>query len=146
MDPERFEEIVAEEFPNAIPERFLAALQNVAFVVEDEPSEELRRAHGLMEGETLLGHYQGMPITARGDMYGVGDAVLPDCIIIFQRPTEDEAFCLCEGFGENPDDEAAFESRVRQVVRETLWHEVAHHFGMDEEEVEKREGERDGGK
>ena len=142
MNPERFEQWVVEEFPNAIPERFRGALHNVAFIVENEPSEELRREHGLGEGDTLLGHYQGLPITARGDLYGIGDAILPDCIILFQLPIEEEALFLCEDFGENPDDIAAFERRVRQVIRETLWHEVAHHFGMDEEEVEKREGER----
>ncbi|HVZ76137.1 MAG TPA: metallopeptidase family protein [Candidatus Paceibacterota bacterium] len=134
MTREEFEKLVAEEFPDAIPEKFRSKVENVAFLVEDEPSEEVRREEGLADNETLLGLYRGIPHTARGDYYGVGN-VLPDTITLYQWPIEDEAMEFGGG-----------EANVRKVIRETIWHEVAHHFGMDEAEVRHREDERERGK
>ncbi len=122
-----FEKIVAEEFLN-LPPRCRAALKNVAVVVESEPSAELRRLHNLAEDETLLGHYHGVPHTERGESYGVG-ATLPDVVHLFQIPIEEEA--------------AGEEVLLRCIIRETLWHEFAHHMGMDEGEVSAREDARD---
>lgn len=128
MTHEEFEQLVAEEFPNAVPEKFHNAIKNVAFLVEDEPSEEVRRVEGLGPHETLLGYYKGVPITERGDHYGIG-STLPDTITLYQLPIEHAA--LEDGLD------------VRQVVRETIWHEVAHYMGMDEGMVRKREFDRD---
>ncbi len=136
MTERSFETIVAEEFPRAIPEKFRPLIRNVAFLVEDEPSPEMREEEGLRDDETLLGHYRGVPATARGDLYGIG-ATLPDAIILYKLPIEDEAEYLSR------ENKASFEENVRKVVRETIWHEVAHHFGMDEDEVRRREDERD---
>jgi predicted Zn-dependent protease with MMP-like domain len=133
MTRETFEQLVAEEFPGAIPEQFRGKIKNVAFLVEDEPSQELRREEGLLPGETLLGHYRGIPHTARGDLYGLG-ATLPDTITLFMLPILEEA----AEFG-------ADEAAVRGVIRDTIWHEAAHHFGMDESAVRRREDERQNG-
>lgn len=130
MTREEFERVVAEEFPGAIPEKFKAKLQNVAFLVEDEPTLEVRIEEGLSPGETLLGYYKGVPHTARGDGYGVG-ATYPDTITLYRLPIEIEANELGGG-----------EENIRKVVRDTIWHEVAHHFGMDEPMVRRREEER----
>ncbi len=135
MSPDAFHAIVAEEFPRAIPERFVSQIHNVAFLVEDEPTQEVRTQEGLSINETLLGYYRGIPATLRGDVYGVG-ATLPDSIVLYRLPIIQEAQYLCG------DVSALFEERVRQVVRETIWHEVAHHFGMGEHEVRRREKER----
>ncbi len=131
MTREEFEKLIVEEFPHAVPERYRQYLQNVAFLIEDEPSHETRVEEGLGEDETLLGLYRGVPATVRGDYYGVGPT-LPDTITLYQWPIED----------------AAEEDKlpVRQVIRETIWHEVAHHFGFDEREVREREDKRDGKK
>ncbi|MEK7135961.1 MAG: metallopeptidase family protein, partial [Patescibacteria group bacterium] len=110
-----------------IPERFRERIQNVALLVEDEPSEEVRIREGLSEHETLLGLYQGIPATVRGDSYGIGPTV-PDTITLFKLPIE-------EAGGNVPEE-------VRKVVAETIWHEYAHYFGMDEDEVRFREGKR----
>ncbi len=120
--------MVDEEFEWAIPEKFLPHIKNVAFLVEDEPSQEVRKQEGLKEGETLLGYYHGIPTPMRGDWYGMG-TTMPDTITLYQLPIE----------------RAAMEDRlpVAQVIRETIWHEVAHHFGMDEPTVRHREAERD---
>lgn len=127
MERSEFEKIVSEEFPRAVPERFRARIKNVAVLVEWEPDPETRREEGLLGNEMLLGLYHGIPATARGSEYGVG-ATLPDTITLFQGPIEEEA-------GNNP-------ARVREVVRETIWHEVAHYFGMDEGEVREREDKK----
>jgi len=131
MERQAFEKLVADEFPNAIPEKFRSQITNVAFLVEDEPSAQVCREEGLGPNETLLGLYHGIPYTERGDYYGVGN-ILPDTITLYQWPIEDEAAQLGGG-----------EANLRKIIRETIWHEVAHHFGMDEHEVREREEERD---
>lgn len=129
MTREEFEQLVEDEFERAIPEKFRRHIKNVAFLVEDEPSQELKVAEGLAVHETLLGFYHGVPTPARGGWYGLG-ATMPDTITLFQKPIEDDA--------------ARSGAEVRKVIRDTIWHEVAHHFGMNEHEVRRREGKRDG--
>lgn len=140
MDTQEFEQLVAEEFPNAVPEKFRDLIQNVAFLVEDEPSHALRREEHLAAHETLLGHYRGIPATARGDQYGVG-ATLPDTITLFRLPIEEEArelehSYILQNIRMLP------EETVRKVIRDTIWHEVAHHFGYDEHQVRAKEQKR----
>ena len=120
--------MVEEEFLNAIPEKFRPHIKNVAFLVEDEPSQEVRKQEGLLAGETLLGLYHGIPTPMRGDWYGMG-TTMPDTITLYQMPIERAA--LEDGL------------HIRQIIRETIWHEVAHHFGMDEHTVRHREDIRD---
>jgi len=129
MTRDAFEKFVEEGFL-LIPEKFRMKVQNVALLVEDEPSAEVREQEGLQEGETLLGLYQGIPATLRGDTYGIGPT-LPDTITLYRLPIEEAA-------REDGQD-------IRTVIAETIWHEFAHYFGMDEREVRFREGLRDGG-
>jgi predicted Zn-dependent protease with MMP-like domain len=86
----------------------------------------------------LLGYYLGTPLAARGDFYGIG-ATMPDTITIYQLPILEMAD---DELGPDALD-ADFEERVKQIVAETVWHEFAHHFGMDEHEVRAREAQRD---
>lgn len=127
MRREEFEELVAEGFER-LPEWVRKKINNVAILVEDDPSQEDREAEGLADNETLLGLYKGIPLSARGENYGVG-MTLPDTITLFQLPIEDAA--------------AEEGKDVRDVVAETIWHEFAHHFGIDEHEVRERESKRD---
>jgi predicted Zn-dependent protease with MMP-like domain len=136
MQQDEFEKLIAEGFEK-LPEWVREKIKNVALLVEDEPSDEDRRLQGLRDDETLLGLYKGTPLTARGDMYGVG-MTLPDTITIYMLPTLDMAD---EEVGENAPEEV-FRERVRQIVADTIWHEFAHHFGMDEHEVRIREKEK----
>ena len=137
MKREEFEQLIECEFENAIPEKFRSHIKNVAFLVEDEPSQEVRRVEGLQQGETLLGYYHGIPTPMRGDWYGMG-TTMPDTIAHYQWPIEETA---AEMARLNLD--MAHETAVRQVIRDTVWHEVAHHFGMDEHTVRHREDIRD---
>ena len=120
MTRDIFERLVAEGI-QAVPQKFLDKLSNVAVVVEDEPTEEQLKHNHVRRGWTLFGLYEGVPQTARGSSYGW---VLPDKITIFQKPIE----------------EAAHNSEeIKEIVKDTVWHEIAHHFGMNEGEVRTRE-------
>jgi len=136
MHEEEFEKLVSEAYEK-LPQWVRDKIQNVAVLTEDEPSDEDRRLQGLGDDETLLGLYKGIPLSARGDVYGVG-MTLPDTITLYRLPILDMADEEC-----GPDaSEEAFREKVRDIVADTVWHEFAHHFGMDEEAVHKRELDR----
>jgi predicted Zn-dependent protease with MMP-like domain len=105
----------------SIPEEFRRALTNIAIVVEDEPSAAQLADVGVEPPDTLLGLYQGTPVTERQWAHG---NVLPDKITLFQTPIE-----------ESSDDE---DDLVR-AIGETLIHEVGHYFGLSEAEIEEIE-------
>jgi predicted Zn-dependent protease with MMP-like domain len=137
MERDAFEKLVAEGF-ELLPQWARDKIHNVALLVDDEPSEEVRAFHRLGEHETLLGHYRGIPITARGEEYG--GLVMPDTITIYQEPILDAA--EEETPWEAPDE--VYLENVRRIVHETVWHEYAHYLGLDEDEVRHREDKRDG--
>ena len=98
-----------------------------------------------------------MPIVARGDFYGVG-MTMPDTITLYQIPIEDEADDLLSIAERDGASIGNFQQEVirgqqivsrvdmiRKVIRDTIWHEVAHHFGYDEFQVRDREAKRDRG-
>lgn len=136
MDEAEFDPLIAEGYER-LPQWVRENIQNVAILVEDEPSKEDRRLQGLSDDETLLGLYKGIPLSARGDTYGVG-ATLPDTITLYRLPIVDMAEEEC-GPGATSE---AFKEKVREIVADTVWHEFAHHFGMDEHEVRGREIDR----
>src|SRR3989344_2884981 len=127
MNREEFEKLVGEGYEK-LPEWVREKIKNVALLVEDEPSDEDRKMQGLGDDETLLGLYKGIPLIERGEHYGVG-MTMPDTITLYKLPIEHAA--LEDGLP------------VAQVIAETIWHEFAHHFGMNEGEVRMREEERD---
>lgn len=112
MERDRFERLVAEAVED-LPEEFQERLENIDVVVEDQPSRSQIRQTGLGRGMTLLGLYEGVPLTHRHASYGL---VPPDKVTIFQKTIE--ARC--------GNDETAIKKEVQRVVR----HEIAHHFGI----------------
>ena len=123
LSREKFEEMV-DEGVKAIPEKFLRKLDNVAIVVEAEPTPAQIKKLKIRRGWTLFGLYEGVPQAARGTNYS---AVLPDKITIFQKPIEEAA---------------RSEAEIKEIVKNTVWHEIAHHFGMDEGRVRQAEARR----
>ena len=111
MEREKFEWLVAKAV-DSLPDEFLRKLENIDLVVEDKPTPSQLSEVGLKRGETLLGLYQGVPLTKRGRYYGL---VAPDKITIFQKPIE--AKCR---------NDREITAEIRQVVQ----HEIAHHFGI----------------
>ena len=123
MTEREFEKLVREGL-SAIPEKFVRMLKNVAVVIAEEPTREQREVAELEENETLLGLYEGIPQVKRdGGYFGV----LPDKITIFKKPILEAA--------ETPEE-------IREIVKDTVWHEIAHHFGMEEDEVSRAEEKR----
>lgn len=115
-----FEGFIADAL-DALPERYQQRLNNVVIVAEDEPSPEQRQKLQLSNHQTLFGLYEGIPLTQRGNNYSL---VLPDKITIFKHPMEDQAESK-EG--------------LKEQVRHTVWHEVAHFYGLDHIDIHARE-------
>jgi predicted Zn-dependent protease with MMP-like domain len=127
MHRDEFEKL-AEEAWEAIPEDVRQHFSNVTIFIQDEPTADDLEAGDVGPGHTLLGLYTGVPISKRGFGYGM---VLPDRVLLFQGPIERAA---------------RRKSDIPQIVYDTLWHELAHHLGMDEKEVrdaERRRGVED---
>ena len=120
MNRPAFEQLVNDAL-KTIPRRFRDAMANLAIVVEDEPSADLLEEMEIEPPDTLLGLYQGIPLTERRWDYG---NTLPDRILLFQGPLERES--------EDEDD-------LVVAIGETLIHEVGHYFGLSEEEIEEIE-------
>ncbi len=114
--PKAFEVLVAEAL-DSLPPDIQAKLENVEVVVEWRPSPAQLRRLGLGPGRSLFGLYEGIPHTRRTSGYNM---VLPDKITIFRQPVE--AHCQSD-------------EQVRQVVRRTVLHELAHHFGISDERL-----------
>jgi predicted Zn-dependent protease with MMP-like domain len=128
MDREKFDRLVSRAVDD-LPEEFRLRLENIDIVGEDRPTAEQLASVGLRRNQTLLGLYEGVPLTRRGHHYGL---VPPDKITIFQKPIE----YSCSG----DDDEIAAE--IRRVVQ----HEIAHHFGISDaklDQIEKRKASRE---
>lgn len=115
MTDEEFEAAV-EDALDSIPDAFLEALDNVMVTVQNEPNARQRMSSG-SEGPSgeILGLYEGVALTQRGEWYGEGE--MPDVVTIFKGPHE-----------------RCFNSRERIVeeIRRTVVHEIGHHFGMDD--------------
>ena len=103
----RFARLVARAL-DELPAEFRERMRNIEIVVEDEPSAEQRADDG-----ELLGLYEGVPLTGRG----AGEPYLPDRISIFSGPIE--------RMSTSP-------KRQAEIVRDTVVHEVAHHFGISD--------------
>jgi predicted Zn-dependent protease with MMP-like domain len=116
MREEGFERLVAEALEE-LPEEFQKRLDNVDVVVAAHPTREQMKRAGIGPHQTLFGLYEGVPLTKRDRGYHL---VLPDKITIFQRPME--AVCRTN-------------EEIRDLVRKTVMHEIAHHFGIGDERL-----------
>ena len=101
----------------SIPDLIRVRMENVDVTIDDWPTEEQLTDLGMDPDELLFGLYEGTPLVERGI---TADPLLPDKITIFQGPLE-EAF--------------ASEQEIEDEIRRTVVHEVAHHFGIDEERL-----------
>ena len=117
---EEFEQIVREAI-DAIPEKYGKRIDNLAFVVEDEPNENQRQKLKLHPHATLFGLYEGIPLTRRPSGYNL---VLPDKITIFRHPAQLASNSMKE---------------LKKHVRHTIWHEVAHYYGLGHEQIDNLE-------
>jgi len=118
MNERAFAHLVTQALDD-LPEEIAGHLDNVEVVVERHPTGSQLAAARVSRGHTLFGLYEGVPRTARTTHYGL---VLPDKITIFQQPIE--ASCRSQ-------------EEMRDVVRRTVVHEIAHHFGLDDDTLHR---------
>jgi len=123
MQKADFEKLVKKAVLD-LPEHIRQKMNNVEIVIEEEASFEQRRKAGLGPQSFLLGLYQGVPQARWGRGFG---NILPDKISIFQKPIERLA---------------KSEEEIIALVKNTVWHEIAHHFGFDERGVRQLEAKR----
>jgi len=117
-DSQKFEQLVAKAIEN-LPDEFRERLENIDIVVADEPTRTQLRSSGIKRDETLLGLYEGVPLTRRSNDYGF---VTPDKVTIFQKPIE----AMCKN-------DAQIIAEVQRVVQ----HEIAHHFGINDNRLKE---------
>jgi len=117
MDRAEFEDLVIEALAG-LPVFFQERMQNVELLVDDWPSREDQEEAGLDGFALILGLYHGIPLTERGSGYYL---VTPDTITLFQGPIE----VVSAGDFE----------RIREQVRHTVIHEIAHHFGISDDRL-----------
>jgi predicted Zn-dependent protease with MMP-like domain len=120
-----FDRLVADAWAR-IPARFRRRMKNIALLVEDEPNPAQLSRGRVPHGSTLLGLYEGRPLTQRSVFESFA---MPDRITIFQGPHERLA---------------RSQEDLARLVEDTVWHEVAHYFGMDERQVRAAERRRKG--
>jgi len=118
VSKQRFAKLV-ELALTELPEPFAAHLEEVSVEIKDRATDKQRKDQGLEDDELLLGLYVGHPMTERSVEYS---GVLPDAIYIFQKDIE-----LVSGG----------EKELIEQVRKTVLHEIGHHFGMDEDDLDE---------
>ena len=116
MTRKQFEKLVLDALKD-LPEEFRSRLDNVEIVIEGEPTREDLKSVGLTEDDLLLGLYHGTPLTQRTSDYTMA---LPDRIVLYQSDIED----CCDT-----------REQIEEEVRKTVIHEVAHFFGLEEDEL-----------
>ncbi len=121
LSDEDFDKLITRAM-DELPQEYIKGLENVAIVMADEPSEEQKVKMKIRENSILLGLYEGIPLTQRGNGYTF---VLPDKITLFKHSilrivrNEDELF---------------------EQIKRTLWHEIAHYYGLNHAHIDKLQG------
>ncbi|HUB93051.1 MAG TPA: metallopeptidase family protein [Verrucomicrobiae bacterium] len=122
----QFQEFIDKAF-DSLPKTHRDRVQNVAILFADEPTPEQRHELALRHDQTLLGLYQGIPLTKRQGT----QPLLPDRITLFKLPL------LLQ---------ATDERTLQEAIRHTLWHEIAHYYGLNHTDIHKLEGMGDRGR
>lgn len=118
LTDERFDQLITRAM-DELPQKYIRGLDNVAIIYEDTPSAEQRQKMNLDNHHLLLGLYEGIPLTQRGNGYSF---VLPDRITLFKNSilavvrTEEELFAQ---------------------IKRTLWHEIAHYYGLNHHRIDE---------
>lgn len=116
---EQFQELINRAF-DSLPKTHRDNVRNVAILFEDEPSQRQRVELNLACDQTLLGLYEGVPLSQR---QGRTD-LMPDRITLFKLPLLMDA---------------TNEHELYEEIRHTLWHEIAHYYGLDHKKIHELE-------
>lgn len=120
ISDKHFEEIVGQAI-DGIPSPYAERLENVAFIVEDEPTPEQSRQLGLRCNDLLFGLYEGLPLPQRNG----ATKLLPDKITLFKKPLQSVSRDIAE---------------LKKNIAKTIWHEVAHYYGLGHRRIHELEG------
>jgi predicted Zn-dependent protease with MMP-like domain len=120
IDEKTFEALTSEAI-DSLPKEYIDNMDNVAIVVEDEPSEEQKKKLHLCDNQLLFGLYEGIPKISRSANYSF---VPPDKITIFKNPILEVSDTLDE---------------LKNQIKRTVWHEIAHHYGLDHDRIHELE-------
>jgi predicted Zn-dependent protease with MMP-like domain len=115
-----FEAYVSDAIDN-IPDQYQEKMKHVAIITADEPTDQQRQKLGLRRCDALYGLYEGVPLSKRG---GQELQIQPDVITIFKHP-------MIEHFQD--------EASLKKQIYKTLWHEVAHFFGLNHQQIHDAE-------
>lgn len=116
---DEFDSIVSAAL-DKLPQDYVKRLKNVAIIYADQPTLQQRQQSNLSDNQTLLGLYEGVPLPARGG----ATRLFPDKITIFKLPLVAQSHTPAE---------------LAENVRHTLWHEMAHYFGLDHKRIHELE-------
>ena len=119
VSDEQFQELINKALEE-LPGEHVKNIKNVAILYEDEPTPEQREELKLRCDQTLLGLYQGTPLSQRQGM----TRLLPDKITLFKKPLERQAASL---------------QGLQEAIRHTLWHEIAHYYGLNHDKIHQLE-------
>jgi predicted Zn-dependent protease with MMP-like domain len=114
---DEFQDIINTSI-TALPKAYVDRLENVAFIIDEYPSEQQRKQLELRNDQTLFGLYEGVPLSRRQGT----TKLLPDKITIFKNPIEATSSSLPE---------------LRTQIAKTVWHEVAHYYGLGHDQINK---------
>ncbi|MEO8862748.1 MAG: metallopeptidase family protein [Candidatus Saccharimonadales bacterium] len=120
VSDEQFEQLINESM-DELPQQYIERLNNVAVTYDGEPSPEQRQKLELRQDQTLFGLYEGVPLTKRGAGYSL---VIPDKITIFKIPMLRAVNSMAQ---------------LKFQVKHTLWHEIAHYYGLDHDRIHELE-------
>ena len=120
LTDEQFDVLITKAM-DELPQEYITGLDNVAILMADEPSSDQEQKMKLREGTILLGLYEGIPLTQRGNAYTF---VLPDKITLFKHALLQVSH----------NDAQLFEQ-----IKRTLWHEIAHYYGLDHGRIHQLE-------
>jgi predicted Zn-dependent protease with MMP-like domain len=116
LSDDEFDRLISRAM-DELPQEYIKGLHNVAILYADDPDEYQIQKSGLREGNILLGLYEGIPLTKRGGNYTF---VLPDKITLFKN----SILMIVR----NP-------AELFEQIKRTLWHEIAHYYGLDHERI-----------
>lgn len=126
ISDKQFDAMISEAM-DSLPQEHIQGLQNVVITYADEPSLEQRKKLKLRNNETLYGLYEGIPLTGRpaaDSIFNPNPMRLPDKITIFKLPILRNARSMKE---------------VAEQIKHTLWHEIAHYYGLDHARIHELE-------
>ncbi|MBC7868939.1 metallopeptidase family protein [Candidatus Saccharibacteria bacterium] len=124
LSDNEFDQLISRAM-DELPQKYIKGLNNVVIVYADDPDEHQRAKAHLGEGNILLGLYEGIPLTKRGAGYTF---VLPDKITLFKNPI----LAVVQT-----------ETQLFEQIKRTLWHEIAHYYGLDHSRIDALQNNHD---